>query len=180
MSTFEFQNEYCSAKVHYNNAKDVTLDGEVFGAIQDDDMFYTAASPPDFRASYSGSALPFPSPEYAFAESSNSGVTKVHYGKFSIHLSMPNSYYSGLGTVIVPPMLYLSFVQNGNPREISIKLDNSVPFRTLTYPNQRTNAMFYDNVYGLPVRSQEQVLRDSGYPSKNITYDNFWGLKPAL
>ena len=33
---------------------------------------------------------------------------------------------------------------------------------------------------GLPIRTQEQILRDSGYPKDNRVPDNFWGLKPPL
>ena len=38
----------------------------------------------------------------------------------------------------------------------------------------------YCNSNQLPVRGQEQVLRDGGYPEVNKMPDNFWGLKPPL
>ena len=40
--------------------------------------------------------------------------------------------------------------------------------------------MFYHCGNSLPVRTQEQVLRDSGYPEDNRMPDNFWGLKPPM
>ena len=68
----------------------------------------------------------------------------------------------------------------------TIQIDEGVPFRTLTYPappsnNPRDSPMFYYcNKNKLPVRTQEQVLLDSGYPEVNDMPNNFWGLKPPL
>ena len=31
----------------------------------------------------------------------------------------------------------------------------------------------------LPIRGQEQILRDRGYPDVNVMPKNFWGLKPS-
>ena len=68
----------------------------------------------------------------------------------------------------------------------TIQIDEGVPFRTLTHPappskNPRNSAMFYYcNKNSLPVRGQEKVLRDSGFPEINKMPDNFWGLKPPL
>jgi hypothetical protein len=66
----------------------------------------------------------------------------------------------------------------------TIQLDDGIPFRTLTYPappskNPRTSPMFYHcSRNQLPVRGQEKILRDAGYPDVNKMPDNFWGLKP--
>ena len=68
----------------------------------------------------------------------------------------------------------------------TIQIDEGIPFRTLTYPsppskNPRTSPMFYHcGKNQLPIRGQEQVLRDSGYPEVNKMPNNFWGLKPPL
>lgn len=68
----------------------------------------------------------------------------------------------------------------------TIQLDDGIPFRTLTYPappskNPRTSPMFYHcNKNQLPIRGQETLLRDSGYPEANKMPDNFWGLKPPM
>ena len=68
----------------------------------------------------------------------------------------------------------------------TIQIDEGVPFRTLTYPappsnNPRDSPMFYYcSKNKLPIRTQEQVLLDSGYPEVNDMPNNFWGLKPPL
>ena len=68
----------------------------------------------------------------------------------------------------------------------TIQIDEGIPFRTLTYPsppskNPRTSPMFYHcGKNKLPIRGQEQVLRDSGFPEVNKMPNNFWGLKPPL
>ena len=67
----------------------------------------------------------------------------------------------------------------------SIKIDSGIPFRTLTHPSppsdvSRDSVMFYYCPGSkLPV-SQEQVLRDSGYPEKNEMPSNFWGIKTSI
>lgn len=68
----------------------------------------------------------------------------------------------------------------------TIQIDEGIPYRTLTHPappskNPRNSPMFYYcSKNKLPVRTQEQVLRDGGYPEVNKMPDNFWGLKPPL
>lgn len=68
----------------------------------------------------------------------------------------------------------------------TIQIDDGIPFRTLTYPSPPSKAprdspmFYYCGRNKLPIRSQERVLRDSGYPSVNKMPDNFWGLKPPL
>ena len=67
----------------------------------------------------------------------------------------------------------------------TIQIDEGIPFRTLTYPsppsqNPRTSPMFYHcHRNQLPIRGQETILRDSGYPEVNEMPSNFWGLKPS-
>ena len=51
----------------------------------------------------------------------------------------------------------------------------------LTYPPPpssapRCSSIFYSGRNKLPVRTQEQILRDSSYPCINKMPDNFWGL----
>ena len=53
----------------------------------------------------------------------------------------------------------------------------------LTYPQtpitiSRESPKFYDGGFQMPIRTQEQILRDSAYPSNNKMPKNFWGLKP--
>ena len=75
-------------------------------------------------------------------------------------------------------------VCDGDNNDISatyvINLGEGIPFRTLTWPKERNwnnGPMFYCN-NNLPVRTQEQILRDSSYPSTNVTPPNFWGKDP--
>jgi hypothetical protein len=68
----------------------------------------------------------------------------------------------------------------------TIQIDEGIPFRTLTHPsppskNPRDSPMFYYcGVNKLPIRNQEQVLRDGGFPEVNKMPNDFWGLKPPL
>ena len=62
-------------------------------------------------------------------------------------------------------------------------MGNGIPFRMLTYQQtpvtvSRDSPNFYNGGFNLPVRTQEQILRDSAYPDKNTMPKNFWGLRP--
>jgi len=122
----------------------------------------------------------------AFDNTPNKGSVKVSPGNsFSIQIKYPNSYYAGLGTVIIPPTLFISFMDNNDVETVvHIPVSKGIPYRLLTYPMQYTKArkdcMFYEGGWELPVRTQEQILLDSAYPSRNRMDDNFWGLKPPM
>jgi hypothetical protein len=145
-----------------------TLDGNTFQFI--------AANPADHRASFSGSALPFPSPDFALEGTPNRGEMTLSNGTATLLLVLPNSYYAALGTVLIPPTVYITYSIRGLSKTVAIKVDDPIPFRTLTYNAGRTDASFYQQ--HLPVRSQEAIIRDSAYPEK--TPSDFWGKKPAM
>lgn len=185
-----FESAYCYGTVEPGEYdKQLVVKGRINEYIKNDKLYYLAACPPDYRATFSGSGLPFASQVQAFQNTPNKGYVKLPgYGsEFEIKIMTPNAYYVGLGTVYVPPTLYLEYVnQYGVKRNISVKLSDGIPYRSLTHPGPgqktapRANPMFYSTQFELPVRSQEQILRDSAYPDKNQMDSNFWGLKPPL
>ena len=147
---------------------------------------YVAAAPPDYRMSFSGSGLPFANADQAFANTPNRGHIHVDVTQTcSFKLVMPNSYMVQLGTVQVPPTVYISFVNaTGKKQVMPIKLSDPIPFRMLTYPSSpftkaRADATFYENAT-VPIGTQEEILRASAYPTAMKMPDNFWGQKPPL
>lgn len=184
MKAINFDTVYCTGQIAPlvdDALHDYVVVGRVKESVKDDMVYYVAACPPDYRATYTGSGLPFANQPQAFDQSPNQGSVKLIDGTFEIRLMFPNSYYVGLGTVMVPPTLFLRYTSlDGKDRTVSITLSNGIPYRTLTYPSTRKNAMFYQGGWELPVRTQEKVLRDSGYPSMNAMPQNHWGLKPPL
>lgn len=146
---------------------------------------YYAAAPPDYGASFSGSALPFAGAKQAFDGTPNKGVVQAEEGGQTVHIKLryPNAYYVGLGTVYVPPTVHIEYTSQGRPMTESMRISDGVPFRTLTYPayntRPRRDCTFYD-AGDLPVRGQEAILRASAYPDKNEMPANFWGTKPPV
>jgi len=177
-----FNNEHFSGEIHVDKY-DVILYGIMKEHPKDNLLYYMASSPPDYHISYSGSALPFQSKDQAFEGTPNVGKVLVDKNKkFMIKLVMPNSYMIGLGSVTIPPTVYMSFLAHcGATKFANVKVSEGVPYRSVTYPVSRNSAMFYNNVYSLPVlNNQEEVLRAGGYPSLNVMPENFWGQKPSL
>lgn len=162
-----------SAKIHIDQAH-----------VDSKEIRYRAAAPPDRHYSYSGSALPFSTYEQAFEGTPNKGKASYLNNKYFINLEdVPNSFYSELGSELVPPSVFVSFTSKGQPLEYTLQLTDGVPFRTLNYHTSRKNAAFntYANQEALPHRTQQEILRDAAHPGKHIeSMQSFWGKKPAV
>lgn len=97
---------------------------------------FSAAAPGDLRLSYSGSGLPFVSPQQAYFDTPNKGKLETSdNGVFSFKLWAPNSYYINQGTTLVRPHVHMC-IQNAhqsNPRSYDLKLGPGIPNRSLRH-----------------------------------------------
>ncbi len=156
-----------------------------FAAIDAGTLRWQAAVPNDRRASYTGSGLPHANSTMAFDGTPLFGSIDVSVARggfsFIVH-EIPGSFYDFCGTVLVPPSIKFTWSERGQDRAQWLQVAEPISYRTNTYPNLRTGARFYDNVWGLPVRSQEDILRSAAYPkdAHAAMPPNHWGLKPAL
>lgn len=180
-NTTSFQNEFCHGDITLDVSTGIVV---IYGTIKNfetvNEVQFIAASPMERRMSYMGSGLPFANAKQAFDNTPNVGTVEVKNNQFLITISLPNSYYVNLGAVLVPPTLYMTYVsaRAGTEKVISLKVSESIPYRTLTYPYSRINNLFYEQDYN-NIRSQESILRASEYP-KNIEHPikSFWNSKP--
>ena len=183
-----FQNVFCDGEMHNDKLSgDIIIRGQVKEQNVDRVLFW-AAAPPTYGTSYYGSGLPYPDALVAYDRTPNRGSVNVVNGQFELRIKYPNAYYTGLGTLYIPPHVNMKLCLAGKSnndlqnKKVTVFVDDGIPFRTLTYPappskKPRNSPMFYcEPTHG--VRTQEKILRDSAYPSKNITPDNFWGKKP--
>jgi hypothetical protein len=172
----------CSLDINYNATGNYIVNGK---SNSPNAVFvkYWAAAPPTYSLSFSGSGLPYPNEEVAHEKTPNQGVAKIQNGQFQFALEYPNSYYDNMQKVYVEPHVKFVFCDSKgqNIGDVHIgKLGNGIPFRSLTWPMKRdwnVGPLFYCN-NNLPVRNQEQILRDSGYPAVNKEPGNFWGKMP--
>lgn len=156
---------------------------------------WAAAAPAERNSSESGSCLPFANAAMAFegsrASRGDASTASVAGGgggvAFEIRLrAVPNSFYTDLGSRLVPPSLYVSFEHEGRTMQGSATLVGGVPFRSLTYPAIRKHASA--SLYDVPpraARSQAEILFASAYPRVHSaaapeTPDAFWGGKPPV
>jgi hypothetical protein len=148
-------------------------------------LHYWAANPPTYMESVSGSALPYPNEEVAFENTPNKGMITIGSDAgFRIILQYPNKYYDQLGRILVPPQVRLRFLDEKN-RPLSswlvVSLGEGIPYRSLSWSEKRKwsqGPLFFAGREALPVRTQAQILEDSGYPCVNQEAPNFWGLRP--
>ncbi len=151
---------------------------------------WLAAAPATRSSSWSGSGMPYPNRSIAMDNSPHQGTVVSPDGSFVIRLdAMPNAFYTGLGSVYVPPHVRIDFEVGATRARTYIQLSDGIPFRTLTYaPPPMTapkrDVMFYSGRELLTVRSAEEILRASAYPTNEAaagtaTYPlNFWGSVP--
>ena len=177
---FHLDSLNCDYVVENPGKGEFLVKGQLLGS-GNKQIVYWAANPATYNGSFSGSGLPYPNPEVAFDNTPNNGkVMADGAGNFQFKVFYPNSYYVGLGTVYVPPQV---FVKTCDSEKVhSIQLGEGIPFRMLTHPPApftapRKDVMFYaSGGRQLPRnRTQEQILRDSRYPEQNKMPKNFWG-----
>ena len=174
-----------SSEIKYDGSGNLTIRGKIQNAAADAYIVFWAANPPDYRTSFSGSGLPYPSSQIAYESTPNRGTVPIGSdGSFEFSLRYPSGYYTGLGTVYIQPHVYVQVnSKNTVGKPILVRVGEGTPFRLLTYPPvpstaPRCSPSFYASGTTLPVRTQEQILRDSAYPSTNEMPANFWGLTP--
>ena len=153
-----------------------TLRGMIPNISGETTVYYWAANPAGYHTSFTGSGIPYPNAEVAFDNTPNRGIIKTIDGSFMIQLYYPNAFYAGLCNVYVEPTVFFQVSKkNSQSPVLALKLGHSIPFRSHTYPQTRTGPMFYDRSHLPKGRTQEQILRDSGYPETNTMPGNFWG-----
>ena len=178
----EFEYDFCSGNIKIESDI-VTIIGNIDESVTNYTLEYSACSPADRRMSVSGSGLPYANEKMAFENSPNKGAVKLgKENSFTIFIKMPGSYYENLGSILIPPTVFLKYNNGIKNVLVDIPIAHPVPYRLLSYPSEftrkREGADFYSN--SLPTRSQEQILRDSAYPDVNMMEENFWGLKPPM
>ncbi len=146
---------------------------------------YYAGNPPTYMFSYGGSGLPYPDAKSAYYNSNNNGSITIRNNKFSFNIRNPNGFYSGLGTKYIRPHVIIRVTESSGMayQPLFVYLNDGLPYKSLTYsppPDTwpRSSPLFYYGKDNLPIRSQEQILRDAAYPKEFKYPQNFWGLKP--
>lgn len=169
---------------------------------------YAAAAPYMRNSSFDGSCLPYPNLETAMngphatqgtarlpkeeeeEEKSKEETKKKPIPTYQARFPMPNSYYVGLGTELVPPSMEVGYVAiDGTVARGRVSLaPGAAPYRTLTYPAIRTSPDFYYPPRPADQQTQADILAISGYKPKDAytaaaaptTPAAFWNGKPPV
>ena len=173
----------CEGTVLDGGEGEYVVKGTVKSKTSNPKVLFWAANPPTYTTSYSGSGLPYPNPDIAYENTPNRGSVIANNRSFEFRIRYPNSFYIGLGSLYLEPCVHIKICENGTDGNVeTIKLGNGIPFRSLTYPPTQPNTrprrgpLFYLGRDKLPIRSQETILRESGFPEENIVPKNFWGM----
>tara|TARA_B100000405_G_scaffold247306_1_gene180737 strand:+ start:4562 stop:5077 length:516 start_codon:yes stop_codon:yes gene_type:complete len=168
----------CEVQV-YKYETDFIVNGKFSEDIDGNIVEFIAASPADYRTSFSGSGLPYANKSQAYQNTPNSGTATVSKESkmFSIKISRPNAYYEN--DVLVSPYLLLLYSKNGQENTLKIQLgETQFLYRTLKR-EEGYDEMFY-SVDDREVKSQEKILRQSSYDyaTNSRSTTGFWGSKP--
>lgn len=144
---------------------------------------WIAAAPVTRGIGFAGSGQPYPNKQIAFENTPNQGVVNSNDGSFGIQLKgIPAGYYSGLGSIYVPPMIDFHVVGPDNKQfKTSLWInDTAAPYRWIAgapatmRPEVDTEdstgrAMYYFGREQLPLfDNQEALLRARGYPGDMV------------
>ena len=175
----------CEGVILDSGDGEFVVKGTVKSSSPNPTVLYWAANPPTYGQSYTGSGQPYPNPDIAYDNTPNRGAVKASGSQFEFRIRFPNAYYVGLGAEYVEPCVHIKVCDGKKDGKVhTIKLGQGIPYRSTTntqYPNVanlRTNPMIYSGRTRLPTRTQEQILRDSGFPEINQMPPNYWGLRP--
>ena len=157
----------------------ITIKGNILGLgpIQQT-IHWNAAAPSTRGIGFAGAGLPYPNKDIAYENTPNKGIVESPNGSFTIQLrGLPNGYYSGLGSIYVPPIV--EFVSNGNGKTFKTTLwinDVATPYRWISgapaslkpdidIEGNTGRAMYYSGREDIPLfKNQESLLRATGYP----------------
>lgn len=162
--SFKFEIGKILGIVTLNKSRDqVSINGTIKEKVKNSRLEYSVAAPPSKNSSFSGSGLPFPNQEMAFSANSTSSFVELDAdNSFSLTFPMPNSYYKNLGSILVPPEVYIKYSNFFATKTHTLKLWDGIANRTLTYDCERKGPNFYDT-YPLPIRTQEAILNSKAY-----------------
>lgn len=143
-------------------------------------IVWKAAAPVTRGIGFAGAGQPYPNREIAFENTPNQGTLQSVDGSFTLQLKgIPSGYYSGLGSIYVPPMIEFASSAKGN---LSLHTtlwvnDTAAPYRWLNgspstlrpeinSEDSTGRAMYYFGREQMPLfDNQEAQLRAKGYPS---------------
>jgi hypothetical protein len=160
----------------------VTIKGRVTGlGSMPQHIIWIAAAPVTRGIGFMGSGQPYPSRDIALEGTPNRGVVESGDGSFIITLAgIPAGYYSGLGSIYVPPLVeFVSTTKDGKRLHASLWInDTAAPYRwgsgapaplrpEAPTPESTGRAMYYSGRDQMPLfDNQEAQLRAKGYPSE--------------
>lgn len=162
----------------------VMVTGRITGvASEPQTILWKAAAPPTRGIGFAGAGLPYPNKDIAYENSPNLGSIESTDGSFTIQLrGIPSSYYSGLGSIYVPPLIeFFSKTMSGKTFQSTLWInDTAAPYRWLSgapatlRPERDTEdstgrAMYYFGREQMPLfDNQEAQLRAKGYPAELV------------
>jgi hypothetical protein len=160
----------------------VTVTGQVTAlGSSPQTIFWIAAAPVTRGIGFAGSGQPYANKHIAMEGTPHSGTIESNDGSFKITLKdIPAGYYSGLGSIYIPPSVEFHSQSKADPARKNITTlfinDTAAPFRWLggapatmkVEPNTDSStgrAMYYFGRETLPLfDNQEALLRYRAYP----------------
>ena len=158
----------------------VTVTGRITGlGSLTQTIHWKAAAPTTRGISFAGSGQPYPNKEIAYENTPHQGVVESPDGSFTIQLKgIPAGYYTGLGSIYVPPIVeFNSVAKGGKTFQSTLWInDTAAPFRWISgapatmrpeidTPDSTGRAMYYFGREQMHLfDNQEAQLRARAYP----------------
>jgi hypothetical protein len=188
MSLRKTQGENVEAEVRRSSDGTVTVSGHMTKyAGMKQNIRWMAPQKPHRTMGFNGSGLPYHDADQAFENTPHKGVIESPDGSFSLLMpTLPSAYYTGLGSVYVPPVLMLETAvvgqENLTYRTHVFLSPEGVPYRWIAgsppgprvapSENEVGRAMYYSGREDLGLfQNQEAILRYKGYPCQEVAQE---------
>ena len=161
----------------------VTVTGRITGlGITPQTIYWQAAAPTTRGIGFAGSGQPYPNRDIAFSGTPHTGRIQSPDGSFTLNLkSIPAGYFSGLGSIYIPPSIEFISVSGSNRFTTTLEIHaTAAPYRWISgapatlqaevdTPDSSGRSMYYTGREQLPLFiNQEAQLRAKGYPGDMV------------
>ena len=154
-----FQKLNCEGMVEKTPSGDFLVQGRLKNHDADAKIMFWAILP-GYRTSFTGSDYPILIQKH-FENSPNRGMVQANNSEFSFKVYSPNSYYTGLGTVYMPPHIFFKVCDTRKSDTVhTIKLGEGVPYRMLSYPTILKVPRFSTHYFMMDVTNNRLEVRN--------------------
>jgi hypothetical protein len=146
-------------------------------------VHWVAAPGVDRMTTFTGSGLPFASPQQALQGTTNRGTVRLdprNECTITLH-EIPNAFRDTTGRILVPPTVFVGYHLAGHAQPTAQAVPLLPPLKYRDIVHRCKGPLCYAGAWeNLPIRTQETVLLQSAWDPRERSAVFDFGLKPPM